>query len=426
MEKIMALKDETIFETKLKSGLKVAIHPKPEFYNILVSFQVDFGGADLNFEVGGKEINIPAGVAHFLEHLLFHNRNVDLPEFFAENSADINAYTSKSITAYKFKTRNNIETLLNVFLSNFSEFDVPEKIIEKERKIIKHELMMSDDSVHFDMHQKLNRMLYSDYSIYSDVGGTISDIRKIDFDVLKLAFDTFYHPENVSLVITGNVDPEKILSIIENHNYNNLNWPKFNQIKNIIKDDKRKIHHQTKYVANALQPMISFAVKIPRKYFIVENKEYLHIVIGTIISNAFGMGSHNFDYLEKQKLMNVSFFTKLVLEKEYGYFNIYIQTNKVRRYQKTITELLLKIASNPLDEEFFTVNKKNIIGNYITLFDSISRSHEILCNCVNENIRIDQYLQHILDLNMEDLDSLRHIFNPENIYSLTYLKPKKN
>ena len=93
--------------------------------------------------------------------------------------------------------------------------------------------------------------------------------------------------------------------------------------------------------------MISYAVKVPRKYFLADNKEFLHIILGSIVANAFGMGSHNFDLLEKTKLMNVSFFTKLYLEKEYGFFNLFIQTNKVKRDHKTINELLQKIANEP-------------------------------------------------------------------------------
>jgi len=423
---IKALKDEIIYQTTLSSGLEIAIHPKQDFHNIHVSFQVDFGGSDLRFLANGEEHALPAGVAHFLEHLLFANKGIDLPEVFATAGAEINAYTSQSMTAYKFKTINNINYLLRVFLDNFTEFDVLDETIEKERKIIVHELTMSDDSVHFEMQQSLMKMMYSDLSIFSDVGGLVKDVRSIDRNILQKAFTTFYHPKNCTLVITGNVNVNDMLNLLETHEYNLKTWPEIPSLTRIITDSPKRIHKKTRYLNEIEENMITFAVRFPREIFKDTDRETLHTSIGSIVANVFGLGSKTFDYLEKQKLMNVSFFTKLTLEREFGYFDVYIQTNKVKRYSLTLEKILLQIAEEPLDKEFFEVNKKNILGNYITMFDNLSRSHDFLCNCLSERVRVDHYLEHILTLDVDDLDRFRQLFIKENIYQLSYLKAKKN
>lgn len=426
MVEIRALQDEIIYQTTLASGLEIAIHPKADFHNIHVSFQVDFGGSDLRYVTGGVEHKLPAGVAHFLEHLMFANKGIDLPEVFATLGAEINAFTSQSMTAYKFKTINNIEHLLRVFLDNFTEFAVKDETIEKERKIIIHELTMSDDSVHFDMQQTLMKMLYSDPSIYSDVGGKVKDVRNIDRNVLEQAFATFYHPQNCTMVITGNVDTEKVLALLEQLEYNQKVWPEFPTLDRIISDEPKRIHKKTRYQNEVGENMITFAVRFPREIFQDTDRESLHISLGSIVANVFGLGSQTFDYLEKQKLMNVSFFTKLTLEREFGFFDVFIQTNKVKRYVTTMERILLDIAKMPLDLEFFEVNKRNILGNYITMFDSLGRAHDFLCNCLSERVRVDHYLDHILSLDIADLDRFRSLFVKENIYLLSYLKAKKN
>jgi len=426
MKKITALEDEFIYTETLTSGLRIAIHPKAEFQNTLVTLQINFGGACLGYRIDNQIKKIPAGVAHFLEHIMFHNNQFNLPKRFAESGADINAYTSKSITAYQFKTINHIDELLKSFMNNFIGFCMSEEVIAKEREIIVHEIMMSDDSIHFDMHQKLMRMMYSDYSIHSDVGGTIKDIKQINHQMLEETFNTFYHPENSTLIITGNVDPEAIMKQLREHAYNKKQWPAFPNIQPTIIHKPRRIHHTQKRTTEIEEPMITYAVRIPNHFIAASNREFLHIALSSIVANVFGLGSQTFDYLEKNKLMNVSFFTKLTLERTYGYIKIFIQTNKVKRYKETISKIIEDISEKPLDKEFFTINKRNIMGNYITLFDSLSQVHDLLCNTMIESVQVDDYLEHIMTHSIEDLTPYKKIFVPENIYSITYLKAKKN
>lgn len=426
MTEIHALKDEIIYETTLASGLRVAIHPKPEFHNVLVSYQVGFGGVDLDYDCQQEHHQMPAGVAHFLEHLMFHNNHLDLAKTFADLGAEVNAYTSKSLTAYKFKTINHLDALIDVFMNNFRTFDISDELIEKERKIITYELTMSEDSVHVDMNQKLLRLMYHDPAMNADVGGTVKDVRAIDRATLESAFKTFYHPKNCTLVVTGNVNPEALLKQLEDHPHTLDQWPDFYPIKRCLEDGPRRIHHVTKMVKDANENMISFALKIPADFFLEGRREALHIGFGSVVANAFGLGSKTFDYLEKEKLMNVSFFTKMAFERDYGYFEVFIQTNKVKRYKKTMQAIFEAIGKEPLDEAFFDVNKKNILGNYITVFDSLSRVHDLLCNVTDEGLRIDHYLRHILDLKFTDLNVYQRLFVPENIYSVTYLKARKN
>lgn len=426
MIEIKALQDESIYMNTLACGLRVAIHPKRDFHNTIVTLQVDFGGSYLHYMQGEVEHRLPAGVAHFLEHLMFNNMDFNLSEFFASKGAEINAFTSNSNTSYRFESINHIKSLLDMFLLNFTDFQIGDELLEKERTIIAHELTMSDDSVHVDMHQKLLKMMYQDPSIFSDVGGEVKDIMQTGLHHLKQAFEGFYHPHNSSLIITGNVDSEEIFQLLESHPYNTKEWPVFQPVEPLIEDGKRRIHHVHKTVSQIPEPMVTFAVKIPQRFFHQRDREYLHIALGSITANIFGLGSKTYDYLEKLKLMNVSFFAKTSVEKDYGYLSVFIQTNKHKRYSKTMLEILEKVASEPLDEDFFIINKKNIIGNYITIFDNLSRVHDLLCNTVGENIRIDDYLHHILELKMEDLNALKAAFVPENIYSITYLKARKN
>lgn len=190
-----ALNDEITYIKTLESGLTVAIHPKLKYQKTLVTLQVNFGGLDLLYKVNHQTKEIPSGVAHFLEHSLFQNNGRNLTEAFAEKGAKINAFTTKSITAYTFECRTDFDDLITYFLESFINPDFSEEAIEKEKKIIKHELVMSEDSVHTKVYQKLKNMMYSDCAIRCDVGGTVKDVFKTNQEILNDVFDTFYHPK---------------------------------------------------------------------------------------------------------------------------------------------------------------------------------------------------------------------------------------
>lgn len=417
-----ALIDELTYIETLESGLKVAIHPKKKYQRVVVTLQVNFGGLDLEYEVSGQHYKIPEGVAHFLEHSLFENNGRNLSEEFAKHGSKINAYTSKSVTAYTFESRNDFDYLIGYFLSSFLKPDFSPLSIEKEKKIIKHELMMSEDSIHTEIYQKLKSMMYSDKAIICDVGGTVKEVMTINQDILNHVFNTYYHPKNMSLIITGNCNPDEVIEIIRKHEYNLNDWPEFSEIKRVQHNAERKIHNYTKKTNEVEENIINIGLKIPQDIFDTFDREHIHVGISSIVGNSFGLGSKNYDYLEKKNLMNISFSAKSTIERDYGFINLYMQSKTPKKYLSEILSILTKISEEPLDEELFNIDKKAILGNYIRLFDSLPRTHEYISNCILENVDINNYLQNILDLQVSDLDAIKAIFKKENIYVIQYLK----
>ena len=407
MHKINALSDEIIYLETLSSGLKVAIHPTPNFKRRIVTLQVAFGGIDIQYKIGDNEKQIPSGFAHFLEHMLFSNDGRNLAKEFSKYGANINAYTSKSITNYRFDCIDNFDHLLSYLLTSFISSNFSEHLIKKEKNIIEHELNMSMDSLHHKIYQKLKRMMFHDKAITEDVGGSIRDIESIDKSIIDEVFKTFYHPKNMSLIISGNVDPFEVIDFLKKHPYNQHSWSEFKGITRIKDYLPRKIHSHKKIIENNNTNMISIGIIIPNELFDNYSRDFLHVSIGSILSNVFGLASKNFDILKKQNLMNVSFSTNSNIERDYGYINIYIQTDKQERYYKTILKMIKEINELPLDDILFEIDKKMILGNYITVFDSLPRIHDFISSCIVEGIDIENYLNKVMELKLEDLEPIK-------------------
>ena len=61
----------------LPSGLTVLVRPMPGYSGTHVIYATRFGSIDRDFRVDSREVHLPAGVAHFLEHKMFEDEDGD-------------------------------------------------------------------------------------------------------------------------------------------------------------------------------------------------------------------------------------------------------------------------------------------------------------------------------------------------------------
>src|SRR5690625_7689782 len=93
---------ETIYSTTLENGLHVYLLPKQEVAKTYGIFMTNYGSTDRSFIPinQDKEITVPEGVAHFLDHKLFEKEDRDVFADFLQQSASPKAYTSFTKPAY--------------------------------------------------------------------------------------------------------------------------------------------------------------------------------------------------------------------------------------------------------------------------------------------------------------------------------------
>ena len=106
---------EVLYTKVLDNGLTVFINKKTGFNKIFASFVTNFGAYDTKFIPIDEEdyIEVPYGVAHFLEHKMFEMPNgIDASNLFVELGADSNAYTDYNSTSYITSCTNNFERVI--------------------------------------------------------------------------------------------------------------------------------------------------------------------------------------------------------------------------------------------------------------------------------------------------------------------------
>lgn len=207
---------EVCYRHTLPNGLRIAVVPKSGLTVSYAAFATEYGGAFRRFRTGEQWLDTPAGIAHYLEHKMF-----DMPEgenalsVLSANGAEPNAFTSSGMTCYHFESTRNFEENLEMLLKFVSTPYFTEESVEKEQGIISQEIRMTEDSPGFEVYIQLMKLLYDHHPVRDAVAGTVESIREITPEVLYDCHRVFYHPSNMTLCVSGNVDPEKVVEIAE-------------------------------------------------------------------------------------------------------------------------------------------------------------------------------------------------------------------
>lgn len=208
--------EETLYTKKLENGLTVLLLPKQEMSKTYGLFSTDYGSIDQTFVPinDDREITVPDGIAHFLEHKLFEKEDRDVFADFSKQGASPNAFTSFTKTAYLFSATNHIEKNVLTLLDFVQDPFFSEASVEKEKGIIAQEIKMYNDQPNWQSFMGTIQAMFKNHPVKIDIAGTVESIEKITKDDLYTCYRTFYHPENMTFFLTGNFNGEEMMSLI--------------------------------------------------------------------------------------------------------------------------------------------------------------------------------------------------------------------
>ena len=205
---------ESIPRHTLPNGLQVCIVPKKDFRRTSALFGTSYGGMDMRFKIGdGEWLDAPAGIAHNLEHKMFDTEEGNALQMLATNGAEPNAFTSNAITCYYFSSTEKFYENLQILLSFVSIPYFTEESVEKEQGIIGQEIGMIEDNPEWQCYKRLMQALYKNSPARTPIAGSVESISHITAQTLYDCHKAFYNPANMCLVVVGDVEEEKILSL---------------------------------------------------------------------------------------------------------------------------------------------------------------------------------------------------------------------
>lgn len=418
------LLNEKYFIHTLENGLKVIFFPKPEFKRSYAMLTVKYGSLNQEFVINNQLIQTPKGVAHFLEHKMFEMPNdVDASTIFAELGADVNAYTTYENTSYYFSTVTNFYESLELLLDFVQTPCFIEESVESEKLIIEQEIMSSLDRAGSVAFHGILKNLFKENKIIDDIGGTKESISLITKDTLEMCYNTFYHPQNMYLVIAGCFDLNKTLELIKTNQANKEFLPYLYPQTIYHFEDSVVNKEYEEFVMDVNINSVSVGVKLDVKDKTTNEIIKLAILLDFVLEELFDYSSYNYQKWLRSHLIDYSFSFNFSLSKYYAYITVDGQTNDSDLFIHTIRETLLNIPNTIFDEDRFNVFKRSHISYQIRKFNSV----EAIANSLNDeeidNSLLFDKLEILQNMSFSDVKEVFEYFKSDAI-SAFVVKPK--
>ena len=374
-----------IYEEKLKNGLEIYIIPKTNCNNIYATFSTKYGSNNDEFiPINKKKMKkYPLGIAHFLEHKMFENKDGSDPfEIYSNNGADANANTSNNKTTYLFSGPEYFEENLNYLLDYVQSPYFTDKNVEKEKGIIIQEIKMYQDDPYSVLYEKAIYNSFIKHPIKIPVIGDIENVKKITKEDLYECYNTFYNPSNMFVVVTGNVDPEKTIELIK-QNQSKKSFDKQGEIKQKTYDEPDYVEKESEIIKmdiNISKVALSYKINIDKlKLDIRDALAYLSIITDINI----GTTSLLNEKLKQENIITTNLDFTFMYTDKHILLMIFGETEKV---EKLVTEIHNKITNLEITQEEFDRKKLNTASSYIFMSDNIfSMNEKVMNNIIKYN-----------------------------------------
>ena len=213
---------EGITEYRLKNGLQVLLFPDPSQETITVN---------MTYRVGSKHENYgETGMAHLLEHLVFKGtpRHKNIPKELTDHGAEPNGTTWTDRTNY-FETfsatEENLKWALDLESDRMVNSFIAKKDLDSEMTVVRNELENGENS---PVSVLIGRMLATSFDWHNYGKSTIgarTDLENVKIENLKAFYKKYYQPDNASLIVSGKIDLEKTIKLVNKY-FSKIKRPK--------------------------------------------------------------------------------------------------------------------------------------------------------------------------------------------------------
>ncbi len=404
----------------LNSGLTVLVHTMPEYSTVHAIYGTKFGSVDRLFDIDGKEIELPAGIAHFLEHKMFENEDGDAFELYAKTGASANAYTSFDKTCYIFTATNKIEENLDILLSFVSKPYFTESTVQKEQGIIGQEIKMYDDSPQWQLLVGTMRCLYNSHYLRDDIAGTVESIAEITPEMLYMCTDAFYSAQNMVLAVAGNVTMQTVLDACERANLQSAT----KTAKQIVKEEQHEI----------VQKELEINMEVAKPHICIGFKELpiagtpqdvlkYELICDMLSELVCGNMTPLYRKLYDENIVSPGFSGDFLSVN--GAMSILFtgETNECDKVKELLFAEIENMRKNGVDEEVFKLCKNLMYGEMVVEIENVEDVASSLANTFFKGYTSAEALETLAALTKSDIDTaLQNMLKQENSVTVKILK----
>lgn len=415
---------ENIYYDKVLDKMPAYVWKNERVKGVFCALCVKYGSIHQEFKLEGelKYKTVPSGIAHFLEHLNFYEIDgTTATDFYTQYGSEVNAFTTFDYTCYHVYATNEIKANLNHLLDFVLTPCFNKKQVNKERNIIIEELSMDADVAETKLYFNHYKDIFHKYKYNETITGTKDDVKNTTLEDILLVYNSFYHPENMFLVVTGNVNPYDVFKITED----NLKQKELEEYKNPkikkLKEPEEVVNSMSEIEGNVENPKVKISLKTPIKCFKNIDPIELRLMISLILNSNFGPTSDLKEELMEKELINYMGFSRSFIG-DYMIMTISLDTKYPTEAIKAIKNQLKNLK---MTEENLKRKVNSNIATLVLNYDDIMEVN----NMIQEEVLsfgdvIDNLKEHLENITLEETLKVIEKINTENM-AITILNPKE-
>jgi zinc protease len=202
-------------DTTLENGLRVIIAPNHDAPVFAISLTYNTGSRN---EKPGR-----TGFAHLFEHMMFEgSANVGKGEhmLLVQNyGGSLNGSTNNDQTNYfEELPRNQLDMALFLESDRMRALNITQANLDNQRNAVQEERRLRvDNQAYGKSSEELEALAYDNFAYHHSVVGSMDDLNAATLDDVRNFFRIYYAPNNVVLVLTGDLDPKEALAKVKKY-----------------------------------------------------------------------------------------------------------------------------------------------------------------------------------------------------------------
>lgn len=320
------------------------------------------------YHVGSKDD--PAGrsgFAHLFEHIMFKATKNMKSEMMDRLTEDVggfnNAFTNPDVTVYyEVVPSNYLETLLWAEADRLSGLTVDEPNFKSERSVVQEEYRQSYLAPPYGMLEYLiEQQSFTTHPYKRPTIGSIEDLEAASLENVRAFHQTFYRPDNATLVVVGDFDPKQLDAWVAKYlapiPRPAITLPRVN-IKEPARTAERRITH---YAANVPLPAIALTYLTPSEKS--PDAEPLQVA-ATILAQGESSRLYRSLIYEQQVAQSADATPDLREDASVFYFNVVLASGKKPEdVERALLAEIKKIQDAPVSAAELDKAKNQLVTN---------------------------------------------------------------
>jgi zinc protease len=242
----------------LDNGLTILIHESHEIPKVSLQIWYNVGSKD---ELLGEK-----GIAHLIEHMIFKGTDTlsesDINILVHKLSGSCNAFTYYDFTGYLFNfPTHHWREALPVVADCMTNCLFDDDMLNSEMKAVIQELKMGKDNYGRSLMMEMLSMIFPDHPYHYPTIGYKQDLWNVSGKDLLAFYKKHYKPNNATLVVVGDVDPDEVVALAQQYFGDIPQDPEYTKKEHFFQHDI--VSKSVTLYREVAQPMILYAFVVP-------------------------------------------------------------------------------------------------------------------------------------------------------------------